>query len=88
MRPFYANAAPCGVIRCCTVPYGVVRFLTVLHGAVRCCTAPYSAWFVARFVRRTMPVRARVRTRRTVHPPLPRPMNLPVLDRSYTGRQT
>ena len=51
----------------CTVFYGVC---TVYYGVLRCFTVLYGAGSVRRSVRRTVSVRCRNRTRRTVRPPL------------------
>jgi hypothetical protein len=59
-------------VRCRTVFYGVLRCFTVFYGVVRCFTVFYGVLSVCRSVCRTVFVRSRVRTRRTVHPPLDR----------------
>ena len=73
-----------GALRCFTVPYGALRCFGVSYGAVRCRTVPYGVVEIVRcrtvsygvrpvcqFVRPTVFVRSRIRTRRTERPHLP-----------------
>jgi hypothetical protein len=58
------------VVLCRTLPYGVVLCRTVSYFHVLCRTVSYGALSVRRSVCRTVFVRSRNRTRRTVRPPL------------------
>jgi hypothetical protein len=64
-----------GFIRCRTVFYGAVRHFAVSYGILRCRAVFCGVWSVCRSVCRTVFVRSRVRTRRTVHPPLVNSVN-------------
>lgn len=39
----WVSGVRCGVVRCCAVQFGLVRFGSVLCGAVRCCAVRFGA---------------------------------------------